>query len=374
MLFHFYYEKTLLRMIKRISRIAQTLPIIAAFILASCATHVEKQKTQQTYIVYPAPPDTARIQFLTSISSSDNTTMHKSSFSRFVIGDDETKTIKKPYGVTIRNGKIYVCDTGLEGIEIIDLEKKTFDFFVPTGNGQLKLPLNCSVDGDEKLYVADGERKQVIVFDKDRNYITSFGPADNFKPTDVYAGENKIWVVNLSDHCVQVFDKNNYSLLSRIPEEAASGDENYLYQPTNLYVTDDRIYVSDMGDFKVKIFTLDGKLIRSIGSQGTQVGQFVRPKGIAVDRDSNLFAVDASFENVQVFNDDGKLLVFFGGPYKGPGDLWLPAKVAIDYDNTSYFKKYADPAYDLKYIILVTSQYGPDKLNVYGAIEPAGKN
>lgn len=359
---------------KRISGIAQALPIIATFVLASCATHVEKQKTQQAFIVYPAPPDTARIQFLTSISSSDNTTVHKSSFSRFVIGDDETKTINKPYGVTIRNGKIYVCDTGLEGLEIIDLEKKTFEYFIPTGSGQLKLPLNCSVDADENLFVADGEKKQIIVFDKNRNYINSFGQADNFKPTDVFAGDDKIWVVNLEGHCVQVFEKKSYRLLSSIPDSAASGDENYLYQPTNLYVTADRIYVSDMGDFKVKVFSMDGKLIKSIGSQGTQVGQFVRPKGIAVDRDLNLFAVDASFENVQMFNNDGKLLLYFGGPYKGPGDLWLPAKVAIDYDNTSYFNRYTDPAYELKYIILVTSQYGPDKLNVYGAIKPAGKN
>jgi hypothetical protein len=63
-------------------------------------------------------------------------------------------------------------------------------------------------------------------------------------------------------------------------------------------------------------------------------------------------------------------LMFFGGNYKGPGDMWLPAKISIDYENLEYFQKYVDPDYNLKYLILVTNQFGPDKLNIYAAIEP----
>ena len=59
----------------------------------------------------------------------------------------------------------------------------------------------------------------------------------------------------------------------------------------------------------------------------------------------------------------------FGGPYNGHGDMWLPAKVVIDYDNLAYFQKYVDPRFHLIYLILVTNQYGPDKLSVYGFVE-----
>ena len=80
--------------------------------------------------------------------------------------------------------------------------------------------------------------------------------------------------------------------------------------------------------------------------------------------------VDAGFENVQIFNKDRKLLMYFGGSYKGPGDMWLPAKIIIDYDNLEYFQKYVDPGFTLKYLIFVTNQYGPDKVNVYGRVTP----
>ncbi|MCK5521311.1 MAG: hypothetical protein KAI81_09380, partial [Candidatus Marinimicrobia bacterium] len=51
-------------------------------------------------------------------------------------------------------------------------------------------------------------------------------------------------------------------------------------------------------------------------------------------------------------------------------NMYLPAQISIDYDNTEYFEKYLIPGYTLKYIILVSNQFGPDKIGVYGFIEP----
>jgi hypothetical protein len=50
--------------------------------------------------------------------------------------------------------------------------------------------------------------------------------------------------------------------------------------------------------------------------------------------------------------------------------MYLPAKVIIDYSHLSYYEKFVDPAFRLKYLIFVTNQYGPDKVTVYGRIEP----
>ena len=62
--------------------------------------------------------------------------------------------------------------------------------------------------------------------------------------------------------------------------------------------------------------------------------------------------------------------MFLGGPYNGPGDMYLPANVTIDYDHLHHYEKYVDPKYKLEYLIFVTNQYGPDKVNVYGRVEP----
>lgn len=62
--------------------------------------------------------------------------------------------------------------------------------------------------------------------------------------------------------------------------------------------------------------------------------------------------------------------MFFGGHYEGAGGMWLPTSVVIDYDNLAYFEKYVDPKYKLEYLIIVANQFGPDKVNIYGRINP----
>ena len=106
-----------------------------------------------------------------------------------------------------------------------------------------------------------------------------------------------------------------------------------------------------------------------IGGYGNLPGTFTRPKGLALDREENLYVVDAAFENVQIFNSDGELLMHFGGSYEGAGAMWLPAAVEISYDNLSYFQPYVDESFDLKYLIFVTNQFGPAKVSVYGFVE-----
>lgn len=342
---------------------------IFVFLTLSCSRHIRSISKVDDLTIYPPPPDTTRIQYLTSFSNSIDITGKRPAFARFILGEFEELEIRKPYGMAIQNGKIYICDTGLDALVIIDLQKHTFEYFNPSGKGQLKKPLNCFVDGTGNLYVADGDRRQVVIFDQSGKYVHSIGEAENFKPTDVFVKGDKIWIANFVNNKVHVYSKESFEPLYTLPD-SESGNEDYLYSPTNLFITDDKVYVSDFGDFKIKIYNIKGDFITSIGSYGNKIGQFVRPKGIAVDRESNLYVVDAGFENTQVFNKEGDLLMFFGGPYQKPGDMYLPAKTIIDYNNLQYFEDYVDESFTLEYLIFVTNQYGPDKINVYGYVKP----
>ncbi len=336
-------------------------------IFISCSGNISKQ-TQREIIIFPSPPDTPHIQYLTKISNSIDVTGERSGIMKYVAGEDKGDVIVKPYGIKIYKGKIYVCDTILGGLEIIDLEKRTFEYFQPKGFGTIKKPINVEIDNKGNVYVVDAGRREVIVFDKNLNYKTSFGKKSELKPTDVFFYDNKLWVTNVLKHEIEVYDANSYEFLFNLPNYK-KGDKGFLNQPTNIFLKDDTLYVSDFGAFNVKVFTTKGKFVRSVGSYGRGLGQFVRPKGIAVDNNHNLYVVDSGFENVQMFNPSGNLLMFFGGTYEGPGDMWLPAKIIIDYDNLKYFQKYVASQFDLKYLIFVTNQYGPDKISVYGYVD-----
>jgi 6-bladed beta-propeller len=348
------------------------LLVMAASLLSSSCNrilHRQKKFVRKESILYPPPPDTARYQYLTSFSGSE-VMGTRSKFGTFILGPEPVSAMSKPYGIFMRNGKLYVCDLGMAGIEIVDFATKKYTNFVPGSNGQLKTPLNCFLDEREYMYVADAGRHEVVLFDSVRNYIGKISDTGVFKPTDVFVSGDELFVTNPDNHRLNIYDKKTRQLKRYFAEQYGVGDDGFLYSPFNVYVTEDRVYITDFGDFKIKQFDHSGKFISALGSYGTGAGQFVRPKGIAVDRESNLFVVDAGFENTQVFNKNNQLLMFFGGPYKGPGDMWLPAKVIVDYDNLKYFEKFVDPNFKLNYLVIVSNQYGPDKINVYGSISP----
>lgn len=341
--------------------------IFLVFLHTSCSSNISKVSADNI-IIYPAPPEPTRIQYLTSFSSSTDVTGEQSGIIEYVAGESESINIIKPYGISVVKGKIYIADTIIGGIFIMNLEDKSFELLQPKGLGQFQKPINCFKEEDGKLYVVDAERTQVLVFDSLDSYLTAFGEDVLLRPTDVFVTDSLIFVSDIKDGNVKVFSKDDYSLIRSIGDKSL-GDKNRIYQPTNIYVKNGKVFVSDFGDFKIKIYSIDGELKDTVGSYGRNIGQFVRPKGIAVDDSLNLYVVDAAFENVQIFNKDGKLLMFFGGTYEGPGDMWLPAKVVIDYDNLEYFQKYVYEDFNLKYLIFVSNQYGPDKINVYGFVE-----
>jgi len=343
--------------------------ILFSSLIFSCSPKINNVSSVKK-IFYPAPPDSPKIQYLTSISSSSEISKKQTALEKTVIGEKKPLPIYKPYGVFMRSGKIYVFDIALGGgLEILDFNKHEFEYFSLKGSFKLNKPINGYVDKNNILYIADLGLQVIAVIDAEGKYLTSFGKEENEKPSSITIQGNKIFVSDLGTNRVNVYDKTTYKFQYYFPK-SESGEKDYLYLPANITSSNEKIYVSDMGSGNVKVFTLEGKYLQTIGKYGKNIGDFVRPKGIAVDNNSNIYVVDASFENIQVFNKEGQLLLFFGGHYQGKGDMWLPTSVNINYEDINYFKQYVDPKYDLKYLIIVANQYGPDKISIYGRIEP----
>ena len=138
--------------------------------------------------------------------------------------------------------------------------------------------------------------------------------------------------------------------------------------PTHLSVNQwGDLFVMDSFNFRVQKFDLEGNHIRNFGYHGDTFGGFARPKGISVDREAHLYAVDIAFENAQIFDEEtGRLLLFFGVFGLGPGQMYMPGGVFVDYTNVDYFKKYADKDFRIAYIVYIANALGPNKINVYG--------
>jgi len=335
---------------------------------AACAA---KAPVKQTAVFFPSAPELPRVQYLTSFSGLKDIE-GQSAFDRFVVGEKRDVKLDKPYGVAIFDGKIYVCDTNAT-VVVFDLKNKSFGLLKgATGQGQLVQPVNVTVEGDGTKYVADPGRGQVVVFDRNDDYLRAYGTPGSWRPVDAALLEDRLFVADAANSLVKVFDKQSGELVKSIGAQGEPAER--LERPTNLaFDREGYLYVTDAGKFQVLKFDRDGHFKAAIGKAGDNPGHFARPKGLALDRDGRLYAVDASFNNVQIFNKDGRLLMFVGGGGDQPGNFFLPAKVAIDYDNLQYFQQYLQPDFEAEYLILVTSQFGPRLVSVLAYGKEKGK-
>jgi DNA-binding beta-propeller fold protein YncE len=338
---------------------------LAAVFIAGCAgVPTGTHKPETTF--YPPPPQPPRIQHLATFSSDGDLAPPSSGFARFILGEDKTsRQLQRPYGVALFEGKLYVADSRGPGLVVFDLAQKRLTLVTGKGQGRMKRPINVTIDADGTKYVTDTARDQILVYDREERFIAAFGAEGQFKPVDTAIAAERLYVADIQHHEVQVLDKRSGKLLFKFGKPGSGAGE--LYYPTNLAIgADGGVYVVETGNFRVQRFTAEGKAVRSYGQIGSAPGSFARPKGIALDRAGRMYVTDAAFQNVQIFDADGRLLLFFGQPGDGAEGLALPAGIAIDYENVDLFRPYADDRFVLEYVILVASQFGPNKIDVFG--------
>ena len=326
----------------------------------------ESNRDASQYVFYPPLPNPPRFQFLATISDSEDIGKSKGKLFDFVLGEERDKAIPivKPYGMAIWKNRLFVCDMKL-GLHVMDLQSGSFNTWGLDGAGVLSKPVNLAIDRKTgEIFVADIMKKQVLVYGQNGQFLRAYGRLDQLKgPTDVAVTPDRIFICDLKAHQVVVIDRSSAKELYRIGSPG-SGNAN-LYHPSCIEILNDKLYVTDTTNFRVQIFDLEGKSIGRFGSIGRVPGTFSRPKGLAVDNAGRIYVADAAFENIQVFDDQHRLLLGFLQAGNRTGMINLPADITISYDIPVFFRTRVAPGFDVEYLLLVASQFGRNKINVY---------
>lgn len=343
-------------------------PLLLTLFVSACQAPQQQtaESSSSEYIFYPESPAPPRLQYLTSMRTSlDVSEIKRSSFGDFIGGKKEVvKFPQRPYGIDIHEGGIYVADIAGASYVVFDLVNKEYREIRGTGPGSFAKPVSITIDDDGTRYIADASRREVLVYSNTDQFMRALGNQGQFKPVDVAIQANRLFVADTQDHEIEVLDKVTGELLYKITSGEAP--ETKIYYPISLAIRNNFLYVNDSMNFRIKKYSLDGTFIRNFGKVGVNMGTYARPKGIAVDASDNLFVVDTGFENVQIHNADYQPLMVFGEPGMKPDNINMPADIVIDYQNIDVFKSYVHPDFDVDYLVLVSSQYGENRVNVWG--------
>ncbi len=211
------------------------------------------------------------------------------------------------------------------------------------------------VDCEDRVYVYAGMGRRVMVFDRDGNYLTSWGEEFFTRAHGGCVGpDGSVYCADDSNHTVCKFTSDGIPLLTLGSKDRPS-DTGYTQngglaerlasirrgappfnRPTGVALSaSGEIYVSDgYGNARVHRFASDGTLLLSWGEPGTDPGQFRIPHGVTVDKDERVWVADRYNDRIQIFDARGKLL-----------DIWTNVKrpqcVWLDHEGTVYVAEFA---------------------------------
>lgn len=341
------------------------LVVLALVLIAGCGKKPPPVAKPRETIFYPKAPAPPRLQFLTQITELDPQAPEpNSAFSDFVVGKmkvEKGPSIRSPYGVAARDGKVYVCDLEIRNIHIIDIANNKFSLMCK--RGLLKKPVNITIAPDGTKYVCDTDLDKMAVFDAQDQFVRFIGNPATCSPIDVALCQGELIVADIKDNEVEAWSTDG-KFRRKIATKGERIDQ--LTMPTNLDVGPKGIiFVSETAYGIIKKYNIKGQFVGTVGAPGDRPGFFVRPKGIAIDPNGIIYVADSQWEVIQIFAPEGRLLMAFGGAEPGPAGMGMPAGVAIDRTSLPAFQKYVDKGFRAEYLLFVANQFGPNKIGVY---------
>ena len=169
-----------------------------------------------------------------------------------------------------------------------------------------------AVDGSDNVYVFNRGEHPMMVFDRDGNFVKSWGEGVFTRAHGVSLGpDNTLYCSDDGDHTVRQCTLDGEVLMTiGVPGEPAplfSGDPFNRCTHTALDPKTGDIYVSDgYGNSRVHKYSPDGKLLFSWGAPGTDPGEFSIAHNIVTDADGYVYVADRENHRIQIFDANGK--------------------------------------------------------------------
>ncbi len=232
-----------------------------------------------------------------------------------------------PYGIAVDgSGDVYVCDQYNCRIQKFGGDGTFLTMWgsVGTGPGQFNTPLSIGVDAADHVIMADASSR-IHVFTADGTFIRSWLPSDpSLTISDIAVDPaGTIYIANELMRRVEVYTLDGI-LLRTIGTGSLTAAGSVAVDPSG------NIYVGvDYGPaFEIVKFDASGHVITRWGQTGSGNGQFNSPVGLAVTNEF-VFVADHSNNRVQYFTSQGQFLGTWGTAGSGPGQFLEPTRLAF---------------------------------------------
>ena len=225
------------------------------------------------------------------------------------------------------NGNLYISDRYNHRIQIYDSNGVYTATLGTSGvsgadNSHFDNPMRIHIDSTDTLYIADGGNHRVQIFDiTNPSTITYAGTigtvsesgSDNAHfdwPIGVTVDSNKIYVADINNHRIQIFNITTNAYLATIGTGSEGSGNGEFKAPSNVDVdSNGNIYVSEYRNHRVQKFNSSYAYVSTMGVTNvpylTTAAHYNKPTGLATTDDGGLIIVEQKGRRVIKINPDG---------------------------------------------------------------------
>ena len=237
-------------------------------------------------------------------------------------------------GVVDENGRILITDVSRAAVFVFDPGNGRLDVWeFARGFRRFASPTGIALGPAGRVFVADSELREVFVLDATGKGTSLIDSSQLERPNGLAwdPAEGLLYVADTQAHQIKVFDMTGRLVRSIGKRGEGPGEFNF---PTFLALAGDRLVVSDTMNARVQLIPLNGSgQPEIVGERGSRIGNLVRPKGVAVDSENNLYVIESYYDHLLIFDEQARFLLPIGGAGKAAGSFYLPGGVWIDQGN-----------------------------------------
>ena len=202
----------------------------------------------------------------------------------------------------------------------------------------------CAVDSQDRVYLFQRSDPPIIVFDRDGNFLSSWGDGSTTFAHGIYIGaDDIIYLTDRDDHLALKYtlDGRPIQILGTRGQYSDTGceePEGTVLRAGGPFNMPSGIVPSPSGDLyvadgyrncRVHRFSAAGELISSWGNPGkTAPNEFHVPHDLWVDRQGLVYVCDRENDRIQVFSAIGEFKTMWTDMYR-PMSIWLDANETV---------------------------------------------
>jgi len=184
---------------------------------------------------------------------------------------------------------------------------------------------DVAVDSKDRVYVFSRGKHPLIVFDREGNFLYSWGEGVFKRPHGVTVGPDEtLYCADDGDHTVRkcTLDGKVLMTLGTPDQPAPAWSGRPFNRPTKVAVDPKtgEFYVTDgYGNSRVHKYSPDGKLLFSWGQPGTEPGEFNIVHTVCLDKEGLVYVADRENDRVQIFDPKGKYITQWNNMHRACG-------------------------------------------------------